>query len=814
MLIEDSRTQAEHVRKLFANEGWDVLYAPNAEVALDQLNRTHPDLIVVDYYLPGKNGDEFCREIRMNVNTRGIPVLMLTVEGTHDAEMRGLESGADDYLAKSGDPDILLLRVRALLRKSRGPEAIVARAEISFSRARLLAIDDSPTYLEYLAQELEGEGYVVSKATAGKEGLERIRKEGFDGVLVDLEMPGMDGIEVCKAIGEIRRTTDMDTAVLMLTVHEDKGYMTRGLEAGADDFLGKSSDMAVLKARIRALLRRKFFMEENRRIVEELKDKELQAVRARAEKEAAEVRATMADRLAQSNRELEEANRKLSEALDVTRAITENAAEALFMMDAEGRTTFVNPAAERMFGYGREELLGQVLHDKIHSRHADGSPFPGADCLLYRSVAGTATITGHEGVFRRKDGTLVDVACSSAPIVQGGRTVAAVLVVHDISERKRAEEQLRQAQKLESVGLLAGGVAHDFNNILTSILGTASLIEEELPANASGKLSVIIEGAERAANLTRQLLAYAGKGQFVIEDLDISTLVREMLGLIRLSVPKSIEVRLDLQEGLPLISADPGQMQQVLMNLVINAGEAIGAGNHGRICLSTGSADIGEGFLDATAAELAAGQYVYLEVRDTGCGMDEHTKARMLDPFFTTKFTGRGLGLAAVSGIMRSQKGAITVESALGQGSAFRVLFPASANPAVARKDAASHERPAVLVIEDEEGVRGFLKSALERYGYTVLSAQDGREGLAMLDQHSSSIALVLLDLIMPVMGGQEVLAEIKRRQPGIKVLLTSGYNEAEAKRLCAAYGDTLFLQKPFSARSLIHKVQSAIAGA
>jgi len=315
LIVEDSETQALQLRYLLEQEGWEVARASTAEAALEELNRHLPALIIADYHLPGIQGDELCRRIRMNVATRGIPILMLTMEEADERESAGLDSGADDYVSKSVAAEILLLRVRALLRKSSERSAVLAPHESQFRRARFLAIDDSPTYLQSLAEALREDGYEVAEARDGKAGLERIAQEAFDSVMVDLVMPGMDGIEVCRRINEMERdrAAPYSMAVIMLTSRETKEDMTRGLEAGADDFVGKSSDMAVLKARIRALLRRKFFQEENRRIVEELKNKEMEAVRSRAEREAAEARATMAEALARTNRELEETNRKLRE---------------------------------------------------------------------------------------------------------------------------------------------------------------------------------------------------------------------------------------------------------------------------------------------------------------------------------------------------------------------------------------------------------------------------------------------------------------------------------------------------------------------
>jgi DNA-binding response OmpR family regulator/anti-sigma regulatory factor (Ser/Thr protein kinase) len=288
LVVEDSATQALQLQYLLENEGWEVACAPTAESALEELNQHQPVLIIADYHLPGIRGDELCRRLRMNVRTCGIPILMLTMDESYGGEPTGLDSGADDYVSKSVAPEILLLRVRALMRKTSRRPAILSSQKSFFRRACLLAIDDSPTYLQHLSEVLNREGYEVTEAASGDEALQRISREAFDCIIVDLVMPRMDGLEVCRRIAELKdeRVVDQEAAVIMLTSSEVKEDMTRSLEAGADDFVGKSSDMAVLKARIRALLRRKFFQEENLRTVEELKNRELETLRTTAEREA------------------------------------------------------------------------------------------------------------------------------------------------------------------------------------------------------------------------------------------------------------------------------------------------------------------------------------------------------------------------------------------------------------------------------------------------------------------------------------------------------------------------------------------------
>ncbi len=363
LIVEDSETQALQLRFLLEEEGWGVVRAATAESALEELNRQLPALIVADYHLPGMQGDELCRKVRMNVDTRGIPILMLTADEASASEPAGLDSGADDYLAKSVAPDILLLRVRALLRNADARSSVLSPQEAYFRRARLLAIDDSPTYLESLSEAFSSEGYEVTQAASPREGLERIARDSFDCVMVDLVMPEMDGIEVCRRIHEMGRAMDQPMIVIMLTSSETKEDMTRGLEAGADDFVGKSSDMAVLKARIRALLRRKFFQEENRRIRDQLLRTELEATEARGARELVETRAVLVDELERKNKELEAFSYSVSHDLRAPLRSIDGFSKALIedyggQLDANGQRYLerVRAAAQRM-----GELIDDLL---------------------------------------------------------------------------------------------------------------------------------------------------------------------------------------------------------------------------------------------------------------------------------------------------------------------------------------------------------------------------------------------------------------------------------------------------------------------
>lgn len=305
LLVEDSPTQATRLSRFLAGDDLEIVHCTTAEAALEELHSGGVDLVILDFQLPGMNGDEFCRQVRLNVNTRAVPILMLTGREGAAAQLRSLDSGADDYLPKTADPDVLLVRVRALLRKSRHASPIM-EVERRFQHARVLAIDDSPTYLYLLQKELQAEHYVVETATSPARGLELIARSTFDCVLVDYEMPGLDGAEVCRRIRQMHVDSEPELVLIMLSSHEDKAHLAEGFGAGADDYVAKSSDIAITKARIRALLRRKFLVEENRRILEELKEKELQAIRAKAAEEAVALHESMSARLAAANQELEQ----------------------------------------------------------------------------------------------------------------------------------------------------------------------------------------------------------------------------------------------------------------------------------------------------------------------------------------------------------------------------------------------------------------------------------------------------------------------------------------------------------------------------
>ena len=394
----------------------------------------------------------------------------------------------------------------------------------------------------------------------------------------------------------------------------------------------------------------------------------------------------------------------------------------------------------------------------------------------------------------------------------------------DIEDQKRAEEALRQSQKLESIGVLAGGIAHDFNNLLTGIMGGASFVADTLgPGAARSMLEVVVRSSERAAHLVQQLLAYAGRSVASIEAVDLGRIALDTAELVSASFSHKIAITASAAQNLPKVRGNVAQIQQIVLNLVVNAAEAIGEVS-GRISVRTvpqniSPVDTGENILGYA---LKPGDYILLEVSDTGTGMDDATRARIFDPFFTTKFTGRGLGLAALQGIVRSMEGAIQLTSVPGEGSTFRVLLPALTGPiaqatavrsASAQASGEARTRRLILLIDDEEAVRSTTAAALQKQGYDVVVAAGGAEGVECFREQRDTISLILLDLGMPGMQGDQVLDELRAISPSVTVAIMSGYAEQEIASRFAGLDVARYITKPFSAGTVAAAVAGIIAG-
>ncbi|HVX67187.1 MAG TPA: PAS domain S-box protein [Bryobacteraceae bacterium] len=493
------------------------------------------------------------------------------------------------------------------------------------------------------------------------------------------------------------------------------------------------------------------------------------------------------------------------------RTVADAAPVMIWSGGPDGGREYFNKTWLDFTGRSPEQEAGDGWQQGIH-------PDDRERCLnVFRAAREAYARFSFEYRLRRNDGSYRWVLSQGVPrIAAGGTLLGYIGSVVDIEDRKLTEEKMRQAAKLESLGVLAGGIAHDFNNLLVGIMGNASLLEEYIaPASPARDLvDNLLKASERAAQLTRQMLAYSGRGRFYVELLDLSEQARQITTLVHASIPKNVTVRLALDSRLPRIQADAAQIHQLVMNLVINAAEAVGDA-HGWVHVKTSAEMIDRDLIAASVAaeSVEPGKYVVLSVTDNGAGMDEATRARIFDPFFTTKFTGRGLGLAAALGIVRGHKGGIHVHSVPGEGTTFQVFFPiaeAYQETAAAEPESAGGVGR-ILVVDDEEMVRETARKALARTGYDVQVAHDGKRALEILSGKPDGIDLVLLDMTMPEISGEETLPRIRAICPHVPVIATSGFNETEAME---RFGKAIdgFIQKPYTLPQLARIVRELLA--
>jgi two-component system, cell cycle sensor histidine kinase and response regulator CckA len=558
--------------------------------------------------------------------------------------------------------------------------------------------------------------------------------------------------------------------------------------------------------------------------------------------------------------ERKQAEDTLRRAMEFDEAVMSNMGEGLYTVDKQGLVTKMNPAAEKLLGWTLEELRGKKMHDVTHYKHPDGSPFPAEECAGLQVLREGEALKDCEDTFIRKDGRFFPVSYSSSPLRDRDGEIVGLVVVfqditernqaqealrqnqaqlenrvaerttelqhvnaalsRDIEERKKLEEQLVQSQKMESIGVLAGGIAHDFNNILNIIQGYAYILRghETQDQEIGESLTVINETVHRGAALVQQLLTLARKSPTKVESVNANGLVEGLITLITQTFPKTIEFCPALEADLPPITADKNQIEQALLNLCVNARDAMSGG--GRLSFKTQSI---EGTTLQGLGKTLDGRYVCIEVSDTGVGMDESIQKRVFEPFFTTKKMGQGtgLGLSVVYGIVKNHNGFINVESKPESGTSFRLYFPVAqslekpATDKIAEASFETTERPnghgTILLVEDEKNMLDLLEKTLMRHGYQVLAAADGEKALEIYRHYKQNIDIVLLDTGLPKIGGQDVLLQMKNENPDLQVIIASGYLDPKLKSELEGAGVKYFLQKPYMPDEVVKTLQSLI---
>lgn len=645
---------------------------------------------------------------------------------------------------------------------------------------QILIVEDESIVALDIQNRLRRLGYLAPAFVAsGEAAIAKTAELQPDLILMDIKLRGdMDGIEAARRIRD-----EFGTPVVYLTAFADEATLQRAKETEPLGYLVKPFEERELLATVRIALYR------------------------------------------------HQAERRIRNSEHKTRSIIEQAMDGIFLIDTDGRVVEWNSAQAEITDIPPEEALGQYAWD-IWERLVPEplQPKLSASYLQTRiqQILATGRLPNHwriaETEILRPDGERRTLQ-SRLFLIEGENGYMAGSVTRDVTESKRLDEAMRQAQMMESLGMLAGGAAHDFNNLLVAMLGQTSLALAKLPTEhpAATHIKKAVTAAERASELTRQMLAISGRGQFEKKALHLNHLIEDEYNLLRAIAPANIELILSLGDGLPLIEADARQTQQVLTNLVLNAIEAIGE-QKGTIKISTAVHLVNESQQlepGTVGVPLKQGRYIQLIVEDDGPGIDAQTKAKLFEPFFSTKQLGRGLGLPAVVGIIRGHQGAISVSSQPGQGTTFSVLFPESdamleddpkeentnwgtAVPPIKK----SADMPYVLVIDDQEAVCEAVVDILDMENIPVIKALSGQEGIKKYQEHQKNIGLVLLDLSMPGMDGNETFKVLRQIDPESPIILSSGYDEQNVYHKFGEMGVLGFLQKPYNLTDLLATVK------
>lgn len=512
---------------------------------------------------------------------------------------------------------------------------------------------------------------------------------------------------------------------------------------------------------------------------------------------------------------VEERTEELQQSEENLRITLDSIGDAVIATDTLGQVVRMNPMAEKLTGWSREDAEGQPLEEVFHiigeeSRQPLASP---VERIL---ASGDIAVLDPGTLLLTRNGKELKIADSGAPIYNSsGGTIGVVLVFRDVTEEQAIQEQLRQSQKMEAVGLLAGGVAHDFNNMLGGILGAAELLARHLPDDPKSEkfLHMITDSAERAAELTANLLSFARKQPISSTPIDVHVALRNTVSLLKNTLDRRVEIDVDLAAEASVVVGDLSQLQNAFLNLGINASQAMPEG--GRLSVVTRVISLDEAYCEMSSFELTPGPYLEIEFQDTGCGIEKSNLGQIFDPFFTTKSSGKGtgLGLASVLGTLQQHKGAVNVYTELGEGTAFHLFLPLVKQEAFHLNTATElvPGKGRILIVDDEAVMRATAGAILESLGYEILVAEDGRRGLALFEQRWQEIDLVLMDMIMPEMNGRDCFAEMRKIDPSVRVLLSSGFTRVDDLNDLRAAGLMGFIRKPYYSSALSRVVAAAL---
>lgn len=703
----------------------------------------------------------------------------------------------------------------------------------------ILAVEDSATQAMKLRFLLEAEGYSVTMAANGAQALNILRDRRPTLVVTDVMMPEMDGFTLCR---EIKTQENLrDIPVILMTSLSSPRDILKGLECGADNFIRKPYDNYHLLSRIKSILlnrtfrsseraqfgveiyflgQRYFVTSERQQILdllistyedavnlnEELRIKQEQLAELALELEKKVENRTMGLRAEITERY--RAEEKLRESEERYRDLFENANDLIQSFTPDGRILYVNRAWKLALGYTDEETRDLYIQQVIHPESRDGWNEQ-VEALMRGETSDKSEVT-----LVTKDGKKILGEASRTCKFVDGKPAFVRSIIRDVTERRQLEEQLRQTVKMEAIGQLAGGVAHDFNNLLTIISGYGQLLEESVEPRSREYVTEILKASDRAASLTRQLLAFSRRQILAPQVLDLNSIVVNMEKMLKRLIGEHIELATVQQANLGRVKADAGQIEQVVLNLAVNARDAMPDG--GKITIETANVDLDEAY-SRSHSTVVPGPYVMLAISDTGEGMTNEIMTHIFEPFFTTKEKGKGtgLGLSTVYGIVKQSAGNVWVYSELGRGSTFKVYLPRISETATLAPTASAPESirgtETILLVEDEAPVRSLVRETLQSYGYNVLEAQGADHAISIFQEYNDPIHLLLTDVVMPQVSGKELAKRMSPAHPEAEILFMSGYTDNAIVRHGVLDANTFFLQKPFMPKTLVTKVREVL---
>ena len=798
LIVDDRQENRYMLETLLASKGYETVTASNGKEALEKLQSGSFDLIISDILMPVMDGFQLCCRCKEDDALKQIPFVFYTATYVDEKdEAFAYEIGADNFLRKPMEPDAFLEAIRDIVKNtSRGKIAPRGPAKKEAEETFKLYSERLVNKLEKKMQDLERELSERKKAE------KKIRKlsvavEQSPSIVMITDIEG--NIEyVNPKFEEItgytaREALGMNAMDLGAQSKEETEKMYSELNSG-QEWRGEFQNRKKNGERYWEAASISPILDEENRITQFVKIAEDITDRKRME------------------RELRESENKIRLLLDST-------AEGIYGLDMNGNCTFANNACLTLLGYNSiDDLLGKNMHKLIHHTRPDGSPYPIEQCPIYMAFTSGEKMYVEDDILWRSDGTSFPAEYWSYPILQDDQVIGAVVTFMNISERKRVERALQQAQKMEAIGTLAGGIAHDFNNILSAIIGFTQLAMDQVPKESPihADLKEVYKGGERARDLVKQILTFSRQIEEEVSPIQIAPIIKEALKLLRASLPATVEIRQEIEPKVGNVMADPTRIHQIIMNLCTNAGHAMKEkGGIMEVSLTRLSVDQ---YFAGCHPDLKPGEFVRLAVGDTGYGIAPEILPKIFEPYFTTKRRGEGtgLGLAVAQGILQAYGGTMTVYSEPGQGAIFHVYLPIiqeEAKPKVDKPESVTGEDERILLVDDETSIAKMGKRILEQLGYRVETRTSPLDALDLFKTDPDQFDLIITDMTMPHMTGDSLAQELMKIRPDIPVILCTGFSEKMTGEKTKELGIKALIMKPIIRDELAFAIRKAIEG-